>query len=44
MILCWVLYSKGIIGVALPIITTVFFGLEILCGASVVNKRISEDE
>ena len=25
MILCWVLYSKGIIDLALPIVATIFF-------------------
>ena len=32
MILCWVLYTKEIIGLALPIISTVLFFLEcVLC-------------
>lgn len=46
MILCWVLYTKEIIGLTLPILSTIFFSLEIiLCGikAGIKAKEIADD-
>lgn len=44
MILCWVLYAKSIIGLVLPILSTVFYGLYLIlmfikCGMKLGEYR-----